>query len=114
MARKYRRFIPQTLSELLDRMSFMLLYSPTFEDDTGYFPEQNLDNSFDSLNEGLSRLRRRLGEELYQKLAQMSDQARSCFEADPEDTTGETRKGKRLILAMEALIEARAVKRAER
>ena len=40
----------------------------------------------------------------------MSDEARVCFEADPEDKTGETRKGKSLILDMEELIRARASK----
>ena len=110
MIRKYDPHIPASMPELRDRMTFMLLMSPKFIDNTGYFPEQNLDNSFYGLNEGLNRLRHRLGEELYQRLMKMSDEARVCFEADPEDKTGETRKGKSLILDMEELIRARASK----
>jgi hypothetical protein len=48
-----------------------------------------------------------LGDELYRKLATMSDEIRACFEADPEETTGETRKGKDLLYDMEDLIKAK-------
>lgn len=107
MARKYQPYIPQTLGELLDKMGFMLLSSPTFIDKSGYFPGRDVETSFYGLNEGLRNLRPQLGEELYQKLRAMSDQMRAYFEADPERTTGDTLKGKQLALDMEELIEAR-------
>jgi hypothetical protein len=107
MVRKYRPHIPESLGELMDQFTSMLLESPTFLDKSGYFPEQNLENSVGALTEGLGRLRPELGDDLYRKLVAMSDQMRDCFEADPEDKTGETRKGKRLVLEMEKLVEAR-------
>jgi hypothetical protein len=44
---------------------------------------------------------------LFQKLMAMSDQMRAYFEADPEEKTGEARKGKDLVYDMEELVEAR-------
>lgn len=63
--------------------------------------------TFYTFNEGLRNLRPQLGEECYQKLAAMSDEIRACFEADPDETTGQTRKGKDLVYVMEDLIKAR-------
>jgi hypothetical protein len=37
----------------------------------------------------------------------MSDQIRAYFEADPDEKTGETRKGKDLVYDMEDLVKAR-------
>jgi hypothetical protein len=70
-------------------------------------PWQNLDVSFYRLNESFRGMRQELGEDLYHKLMAMSDQMRAYFEADPEEMTGETRKGKDLVYEMEALLEAR-------
>jgi hypothetical protein len=107
MALKYRPHIPTSFGDLLDKMTFMLLCSPTFIDNSGYFPGQNVETSFYALNEGLRRLRPQLGEELFQRLMAMSDQMRAYFEADPEQTTGQARKGKDLVYDMEELIKAR-------
>jgi hypothetical protein len=85
----------------------MLLCSPTFVDRTGYFPTQSLETSFISFNKGLHFLRGWLGEQLFEELMRMSDQIRALFEADPETKTGETRRGKDLVLAMEEMVEAR-------
>lgn len=52
-------------------------------------------------------LRGQLGDELYRKLTTMSDESRACFEADPEEVTGETRKGQALLYEMEDLIRAK-------
>lgn len=105
MSRPYRPHIDISLGELLDTMTFMLLRSPKFLDDS--FPGMNLETSFYGLNESLRRLQPQLGEELYAKLTAMSDQMQAYFEADPEQTTGETRKGKDLVYDMEDLIKAR-------
>jgi hypothetical protein len=89
-------------------LTVILLCSPRFEDPTGGFqPWHSLELRFYTLNEGLQDLRGQLGEELYQKLSAMSDQIRAYFEADPDEKTGETRKGKDLVYDMEDLVKAR-------
>ena len=108
MPRKFRPYIAQSLGDLLDQMGFMMLSSPTFLDTTGYFPEQNIETAFYTLNEGLRRLRPELGNDLYQRFIEMSDQMRAYFEADPNDENGKTAEGQKLVLEMERMIEARA------
>ncbi|MDR3511428.1 MAG: hypothetical protein P4L73_07335 [Caulobacteraceae bacterium] len=83
----------------------MMLDSPTFVDRTGYFPWQNLQTTFYELNEGLRLIREQLGEELYLKLREMSDRMRAHFEADPDDKTDDTLKGRDIIREMEALLK---------
>jgi hypothetical protein len=82
----------------------MLLSAPKFLDRTGYFPYRNLDYVFRELHEGLNHNRRRLGEERYRDLMRMSDQMRALFEADPEDKTGDTLKGCKIIHEMEDIL----------
>jgi hypothetical protein len=103
----YRPYVPQTPSELLDLLGLMMLRAPTFADTTGHFPERNVETVFYSLNAGLQVTQRKLGEELFRKLTAMSGQMRAYFEADPEKKTGDTRKGRELILEMTDLIKAR-------
>jgi len=111
MPRVYRPYIPQTLGDLLDLPSSMLLSLPSFVDKTGYFPERNLETTFAELNEGLLVLRLRLGEERYGKLLEMASRARAYFEADPEEKTGDSLKGRELILDMEDLVKAKPPKK---
>ena len=101
---EYVLTIPETKGDLNDHLGFMMLSSPTFIDKTGYFPTYTIDTAFIELNEGLSRLRKRLGEERYLALREMSDRMRALFEADPEDVTGDAKKGRRIILEMEELL----------
>jgi hypothetical protein len=82
----------------------MVVCSPTFLDRTGYFPEMNLKTTFQGFNEGLLNVRADLGEALFKEFVQMSDQMRACFEADPEDVTGETRRGKNIARKMEVML----------
>jgi hypothetical protein len=98
-------YIPKGISEIKDQLSFMLLYSPTFADKTGYFPDRNVDSVFHQLNEGLRLIRGRLGDELFAKLREMSDRMRAHFEADAEKKTDDTLKGRELILEMEQLLK---------
>ena len=105
MPRPYQPYIPQTIGELIDFLGWMLLFSPKFENDSGYFPGRNLGTTFISLNEGLKAVRNRLGEGRYATLIADADRMRSHFEADPEDSTGETKAGCALILEMMDLLK---------
>jgi hypothetical protein len=82
----------------------MLVSAPKFLDKTGWLPFLNLDYVFQQLDEGLSHNRRTLGEERYHELMRMSDRMRALFEADPEDKTGETMKGCKIIHEMEDML----------
>ncbi len=97
-------YVPQNTHELLEFVVSMLSSAPKFIDRTGYFPYQNLDYVFRQLYEGLSHNRQALGEERYQELMRMSDRMRAHFEADPEDKTGETLKGCKIIHEMEDIL----------
>ena len=83
----------------------MLLGAPKFLDKTGYLPFENLEYVFRQLKEGLGNIRQTLGEEGYHQLLQMSDQMRALFEADPEDKTGDTLKGCKIIHEMEDILQ---------
>jgi len=88
----------------MDMLGFMMLSSPTFVDKTNYFPYQTIDTVFGSFNEGLQKLRRKLGEERYLKLKDLTDRMYAYFKSDPEDETGEAQKGRLLIHEMEDLL----------
>lgn len=107
MRESYEPYVPQTVGEIMDLLGSMALYSPTFKDPLGEFPQQNLDTEFFALNEGLKVIRRKLGEGRYNELAALSDRMRNLFQADPEDKTGESREGRRLIHEMEDLLTQR-------
>jgi len=102
--------IPRGVGELLEHLSYMMLFSPTFKDKTGYFPWHNIDTAFLSLNEGLLGIRKKLGEEHFAALKALSDKMRALFEADPEDKTGDTHAGRMLIHEMKDMLRG-AVKR---
>ena len=101
---EYKPYIPQTIDELWDQVGSMMLGSPAFEDKSGYFPGMSIDSEFFALNEGLERVRPLLGEERYQALIDLSDRMRAHFEADPENKTDDTIKGRELIHEMENLL----------
>jgi len=97
-------YVPKDIQELLEFVVSMLSSAPKFMDRTGYFPYQNLDYVFRQLHEGLNLNRQTLGEERYNELVRMSDQMRALFEADPEDKTGDTLKGCKIIHEMEDIL----------
>lgn len=109
---KYQSYVPKTIGEMLELLADMMLTSPSFKDKTGYFPEQNIDIEFFALNEGLKALRRKLGEESYEKLVALSARMRAHFEADPEDKTEDGIKGRDCILGMEDILKASAQRKA--
>ncbi len=96
--------IPKDIPELLDLLSSMLLSAPKFKDKTGWLPFLNLEYVFRQLHEGLNHNRQTLGDERYHQLMQMSDRMRALFEADPEDKTGETLQGCKIIHVMEDIL----------
>jgi hypothetical protein len=97
--------VPQDIRELLDLLSSMLVSAPKFLDKTGWLPFLNLDYVFQQLNQGLNHNRRTLGEERYHELVRMSDRMRALFQADPEDKTGDTLKGCKIIHEMEDILK---------
>ena len=113
MSAPYKPDIPQTAGEIIDKLGWMMLYSPKFDNDSGYFPGRNLNTTFFSLNEGLAAIRNRLGDERYADLRAMSDRMRGHFEADPENKTDDTLAGRALILEMMGLLKARGRRKSE-
>jgi hypothetical protein len=106
----YRPHIPETISQIMEVLALILFESPKFVDKTGYFPHRNINTVFQQLREGLLQNRRKLGEERYLKLVEMSDRTRALFAADPEDQTGDTRKARLIIHEMEDLLRRKAPK----
>jgi hypothetical protein len=103
-------YIPSTISELIDMLGMMILSSPKFLDRTGYFPERNIDTVFSDFHESLRLLRGRLGEVLYLKLKEMTEQMKAHFESDPEDKTDDSLKGRAIIEDMIDILKQRAGK----
>jgi hypothetical protein len=105
MSRQYRIFVAECLSDLADQAVCLSIDAPTYSRVKHILPHATLDSQFFTFTEGLRRFRPQLGETLFRKLFEMCDEARACFEADPDRTTGETDRGKQLILDVEAMIE---------
>jgi hypothetical protein len=106
----FKYYIPKGIGEISDFLSMMMLKSPTFVDRTGYFPGRNLETTFCELNEGLGLIRGKLGEDRYLKVKEMSDRMRAHFEADPEDKTDDSLKGREIIREMKTLLRQKAPK----
>jgi hypothetical protein len=104
MSDSYPHYIPEGTSEIMDMLGFMMLSSPKFEDDSGYFPGRNIDTVFYQLNEGLKLVRKQIGEDKYQALVEISARMKAHFEADPEDKTADGLAGRQLIHEMEDIL----------
>ncbi|WP_213979044.1 hypothetical protein [Sphingomonas sp. dw_22] len=108
MTRSYHNpnpYIPASLSEIYDLLGAMFLWAPTFIDESGVFPERNLESEFHVLVESFGVVRKKLGEERYAKLVDLAAQAKALFADDPEDTNGKTDQGREVLLAIEAVIQ---------
>jgi hypothetical protein len=114
MPRVYEPYIPKSIIDIKDLIACIILWSPKFLDTTGYFPDQNIDTVFYALNEGLRLMQQKFDEETYLKLRDLSDRARACFEADPDDKADGRRKGCALIYELEDLLKKTARKRRSR
>jgi hypothetical protein len=102
----YKSYIPKGIDEIMDHLGYMMLSSPAFVDPD--FIGRNLDTAFSELNEGLRLIRDKLGEERYAKAMELSNQMRAHFEAAPENKTGDSIRGRELILEMEEVLKQRS------
>lgn len=100
MKHHQKPYIPKTIGELNDRLGWMMLSAPMFEDETGVLPDRNINTIFFVLRESLDNLRGKIGEERYKKMREMSDEMRLLFESDPESKTGGTKAGCEIIYEM--------------
>ena len=105
MSRPYKPTIPATFGEIDDLLAWMLFEAPKFQ--RQIYQVGDIEGVFFELKEGLALLRSKLGEERYSTLVDMADQARTLFEADPEDEIGQTNEGRKLIIQMEKTLNAR-------
>jgi hypothetical protein len=101
---RHEPYVPQAVGEILDHLDYMILSAPVFKDKTGYFPRENIETAFYSLNEGLQVVRNELGEEHYATLRTISNKMRALFESDPDDTTGDSQAGRTLIREMDDIL----------
>lgn len=106
MIRNYSPYIPKTIGEITDQLGSMMLWAPTFKDVSGWFPEKNIETTFFALNEGLENVKKKIGDEKFQTLMELSNRMRAHFEADPDDQTDDTIKGRECILEMETILRA--------
>jgi hypothetical protein len=102
---KLRIYVPKTLSEIWDKLGSMWLSNPTFVDIAGQFPFRNIDTEFYALTESFGVVRKKLGEERYVKLIDLAARAKASFAADPDDKTGESAEGRRLLSEIENVIQ---------
>ena len=98
-------YIPQSLSEIIDLLSCFIGDAPTMKDQSGYFPEHNIDTRFHQLVESFGVVRKKLGEERYAKLIDLAARTKALFLEDPEDTNGKTMEGIKLVWEMEEIIQ---------
>lgn len=103
---KYNPYIPETVSELIDELYSMILESPLFDDDSGYFPGKNIDTEFEVLGKGLSNIKAKLGSDRYLRLVELAAQMRAFFEADPDEKTGDAIKGRDIALDMIEILKS--------
>lgn len=99
-------YIPQNRAEVIDQLGSMMLSAPKFKSRLPEYFAENIDTNFTELNEGLKTIRRQVGEENYLALVALSDKMRAHFEADPEDKTSESIKGRDCIYEMIDLLRA--------
>lgn len=97
-------YIPQTVGEVIDHASMMVLASPKFSGDGYLYAHRTVESEFAILNQGLARIKGKLGLERYAAARNLSDRARALFEADQDDVNGKTTGGKRLMVELVNLL----------
>ena len=95
---------PQSIGEIMDELAWMMIYAPELKDDSGFFPDWNIETRFESLNLGIEHVRNRIGESRFQLLASLSERMRKHFEANTDE---DTVAGRELIHEMEEILRGR-------
>lgn len=75
----------------MDHLNYMLFSSADFHDED--LIGRDLEAAFCELNGSFELLRKKLGEERYAKLVELSGRMRAHFEADPKNETDDTIRG---------------------
>ncbi|WP_375420486.1 hypothetical protein [uncultured Sphingomonas sp.] len=94
-------YVPASLSEIYDLLGSMILFAPTFIDETSTFEDRNIDTEFLTLAAGFDMTRKKLGEERYEALVDLAVRAKALFAADPEGKNGKTAEGLKLLFEIE-------------
>jgi hypothetical protein len=97
-------YIPQTTGEIYDSLARFIGDSPKFEDKTGFERDRTIETEFYALYEGWKNVRKKLGEEDYARALVITAKMKEMFLADPEDVTGETHEGRKLVWQLEDII----------
>ena len=98
-------YIPGTLSEIYDFLPSFLGGVPGFVDDSGWFPDRSIDSEFFKLVSSFALVRKKVGEERYARLMDLTARAKALFLDDPEDDNGKTDQGVALIHEIEGIIQ---------
>ncbi len=98
-------YIPASLSEIYDFLASLLGGAPTFVDDTGFYPDQNIDTEFAVLIAAFDKVRKKLGEDRYTKLIELAALAKALFAADPNNDNGKTGQGYKVLHEIEDIIQ---------
>ena len=104
-------YIPASLGEIYDLLGAMILDAPTFTDDSGEFPERNIDTVFRQLTESFGIARKKLGEERYATLIGTAERAKALFLGDPNVDNGKTDQGRELLFEIEDIVQTARRKR---
>jgi hypothetical protein len=94
------------MGEVRDYVGSMVLGAPRFIDKTGFYPDQDVNSEFFALIEGFKTIQKRLGEDNYQKVVALAQRAKALFEADPDNKTGDTKKGRECLFEIEDILKA--------
>lgn len=107
----YQPYIPETLSELMDQVVPMMGDAPNFEDESGYFPERNIDTEFRALIEGFGNVRDKIGDDQYVKALDIAARMKALFLEAVDEDDPKTREGILLIHELIDIIDAARARR---
>ena len=105
MLRPYKPNVPQSTSEIWDLLGWMAIYNPKFVEPPGpYKSYETIETTFFALKAAFEVVRKKLGEERFHILMDMADRMRALFEADHDNVTGDSDKGRELLWQMEDVL----------
>jgi hypothetical protein len=95
----------------MDQVVPMMGDAPKFADDSGYFPEQNIDTEFRALIEGFGNVRDKIGEEQYAKAIDIAARMKALFLEAADEDDPKTMEGILLIHELIDIIDAARARR---